>query len=983
MQKFHIDARTWAELSQLLDLALDRPVPEREQWLETLPPQFEGLKPRLRELLSRAALVETGDFLKTLPKLDLDPNDLTQPGARGDQPGDLIGPYRLLRELGSGGMGAVWLAERTDGLINRSVALKLPHGAWKRAGLAERMAREREILATLAHPNIAHLYDAGLTADGQPFLAIEYVEGRPIDEYCREQQLDLKARLRLFTQVANAVAYAHGKLVVHRDLKPANILVAADGQARLLDFGIAKLMEEGQAKETRLTALSGRALTPDYASPEQILGEPLTIASDVYSLGVILYELLSDQRPYRLQRDSRGALEDAIVQAEPAQPSDVADRSWRKSLRGDLDTVVLKALKKKPEERYPTVHALLDDIERYLSARPVLAQPDSRWYRTTKFISRNKFAIGASGAVLLAVLSGAGVAMWQARVAIAEQKRAEDVKEFIASIFREASPYSGAGTTTLSAVDLLKEAEQRLGRSIAAQPEVRIELSTLIGESLMALGDIDAAEPVLNRAAAEAQEALGEKHSETVRIALLLSQIDRLHGRGKAARAKLDRILPVLRSDPATKPIDLVTALGHRTLIAIEEGAYTDAEKFAVEGASLANAKLGDDNEQKVTSAILLALAYRYTKKFEQSRDAAQSAYRAAIARFGETSPHPRVAEAKTTYGRALADTGELAAGTALIDDAVADLRTLTAPDSVQVGLTLQNLVAYQIDQGELALADSNGAAALAIITAQVQPESLAYAGTLSARAQARLARRDAAAALNEFNMAVPILERVIGAEHDATLLARTGRALALAYLGRFDDSQEEINAAAKAVEGKGVIEPLGARVAQVRGTIARFRGDLAAALQWQQPVAELKDAGPKQQRERMRALAEIGLIRLDQGDTASAAAILEQSLKEFERLESRITPARANALVGLGRARLAQGRVADALPPLEMAHAFWRDFDPDNRWAGEAALWLGRCYLALGRSADARIALIRAERILARSPLPGDVKLVKLARGR
>ncbi len=982
MERFNIDANDWRELSQLLDAALDLPPSQRGPWIEALAPEFEPLKPRLRDLLSRAAQIETSDFLQALPKLEVGPEVLAVGAAPSGRAGDTIGPYRLIRELGSGGMGRVWLAERVDGLINRPVALKFPHGSWHRAGLAERMAREREILATLNHPNIARLYDAGLTADGQPYLALEYVEGRPIDEHCKEKQLDLRDRLRSFLQVANAVAYAHAKLIVHRDLKPSNILVSEDGQVRLLDFGVAKLLEQGQARETPLTELSGRALTPDYASPEHIAGEPITIGSDVYSLGVVLYELLTDSRPYRLKRDSRGALEDAILQTEPTRPSDVAaEIAFRKPLRGDIDTIVLKALKKNPDERYATVNAFADDIARYLQGRPVLAQPDSLAYRMRRFVGRNKLAVGAATSVLLAVMAGSGAAVWQARVAVAEQKRAEDVKEFVASIFREASPYSGAGTTTLSAVDLLKEAEQRLGRSIAAQPEVRIELSTLIGESLMALGDIDAAEPVLNRAAAEAQEALGEKHSETVRIALLLSQIDRLHGRGKAARAKLDRILPVLRSDPATEPIDLVTALGHRTLIAMEEGAYTDAEKFAVEGASLANAKLGDDNEQKLTSAILLALAYRYTKKFEQSRDAAQSAYRAAVARFGETSPHPRVAEAKTTYGRALADTGDLAAGTALIDAAVADLRTLTAPDSVQVGLTLQNLVAYQIDQGELALADSNSAAALTIITAQVQPESLAYAGTLSARAQARLARRDAAAALNEFNIAVPILERVIGAEHDATLLARTGRALALAYLGRFDDSQEEINAAANAVEGKGVIEHLGARVAQVRGTIARFRGDLAAALQWQQPVAELKDVGPKQQRERMRALAEIGLIRLDQGDAASATAILEQALKEFERLESRITPARADALVGLGRARLAQGRVADALPPLEKADRFWRDFDPENRWAGEAALWLGRVYLALGRSADAKPVLARAEKILSRSPLPGDRKLVQLAR--
>ena len=225
-----------------------------------------------------------------------------------------------------------------------------------------------------------------MTPAGQPYLAIEYVEGTRVDVYCRERQLEVRARLELFAQAAKAVAYAHGKLVVHRDLKPANILVTAEGQVRLLDFGIAKLLEGGEARETRVTELSGRALTPDYASPEQILGEPLTIASDVYSLGVILYELLCDQRPYKLQRDSRGALEEAILQADPPLPSEVADARRRHALRGDLDTVVLKALKKKPAERYPTVHALLDDIERHLSSRPVLAQRDSRWYRARKFM---------------------------------------------------------------------------------------------------------------------------------------------------------------------------------------------------------------------------------------------------------------------------------------------------------------------------------------------------------------------------------------------------------------------------------------------------------------------------------------------------------------------------------------------------------------------------------------------------------------------
>ena len=555
------------------------------------------------------------------------------------------------------------------------------------------------------------------------------------------------------------------------------------------------------------------------------------------------------------------------------------------------------------------------------------------------------------------------------------------MKEFIAGIFREASPYSGAGSTTLSAIDLLKQAEKKLDTEIGGQPKVRIELLTLIGESLMALGDLDAAEPVLDRAAKEAREALDEFDAMAVGIGLLRAQMHRFRGRAKEARAELDRILPALRSDPAIKPLDLTVALSHRTLIAIDEGAYADAERFALEGANLANAKLGIDHEQTITSSILLALTYRYTKKFTQSRDAAKNAYQAAVARFGAAPPHPRVIEAKTTYGRALADTGELAAGIAMIDAAIVDLRTLTGPDALQAGIFLQNLVAYRIDLGELALADSNAAEALRIISAQVEPESVPFAGTLAARALARLARRDAGAALAEFNRAIPILERMLGAEREATLLARTGRALAFAYLGRLDEAKHEIEAVSKFTSTQDSSEPLGARVAQVRGTIARMRGDLPAALQAQSPLAALKDVGPKLQRERMRALAEIGLVNIEMNDAGAAASTLELALEEFQRLESSITPSHAEALTGLGRAQLELSRAADALPSLEKAHTFWREFAPENRGAGEAELWLGHCLLALDRKNEANAALNRAGRLLAVSPIPADAELMKLTR--
>ena len=393
MSKLRLDIASWSDLERLLDEALDRPAAARAAWLDSLDSQFEALKPQLRALLARAAEVETSDFLATLPSVALEATPAT------DESGRTIGAYRLVRELGRGGMGSVWLAERVDGLIDRPVALKLPH-VIAHSGLAERMARERAILAALNHPHIARLYDAGLGDDGQPYLALEYVEGRPLDVHCRSgdngQPLDLRARLRLFLQVVNAVAYAHGKLIIHRDLKPANILVTAEGEVRLLDFGIAKLLEDGVAHDSALTELGPRALTPDYASPEQIRGEPLTVAADVYALGVLLYELLTDRLPY--PRKSRSELEHAILNIEPSPP-----------LRGDVDTIALKALKKRPEERYATANALAEDVARYLDGRPVLARPDSASYRLMKFVGRHKVGVASAAAALIAVLAGAAV----------------------------------------------------------------------------------------------------------------------------------------------------------------------------------------------------------------------------------------------------------------------------------------------------------------------------------------------------------------------------------------------------------------------------------------------------------------------------------------------------------------------------------------------------------------------------------------------
>ena len=411
----------WPAISALLDEALSLPAPERAGWLEGLVGERAAHREALRALLAHQGQVETDDFLNALPRLD---RADAAPLLGGLAAGSSVGAYRLIAEIGQGGMGTVWLAERADGLMNRRVALKLPRIVWGDS-FAERMAREREILSTLEHEHIARLYDAGIDAHGRPFLAMEYVDGEPIDVYCRTHALSVQERVTLLLQVTAAVSHAHSRLVVHRDLKPSNILVTPEAKVKLLDFGIAKLLEGDSTLRTALTELSGRALTLDYASPEQIRGEPLGTASDVYSMGVVAFEVLADARPYRLKRGTAAEMEEAIASAEPRQASDAATApAARKALRGDLDAILNRALKKAVVERYPSIDALAQDLERHLRGEPVQARPDRLGYRVAKFIGRHRLGTAATAALAASIVAGTSVSVWQARLAKQETKRA-------------------------------------------------------------------------------------------------------------------------------------------------------------------------------------------------------------------------------------------------------------------------------------------------------------------------------------------------------------------------------------------------------------------------------------------------------------------------------------------------------------------------------------------------------------------------------
>ena len=686
----HLDPAQWREASALLDRALDIFEEGRAAWLDAL----ENVDPVVRSVLRDAlrttsAEGRTRDFVDALPPLTAD--------AAGRRVGDRVGAYRLLVRLGTGGMGEVWLADRADGMLDRRVALKLPVLALSRAALSERFARERALLAPLAHEHIARLYDAGFADDGQPFLALEYVEGDRIDRYVDAQRLDVEGRLRLFAQVLEAVSHAHANLVLHRDLKPSNILVTPAGSVKLLDFGIAKLMDDGEARETELTRLAGTALTLDYASPEQIAGRPLTTATDVYSLGVVLYELLTGERPYKLKRGTRGELEEAIAHVDVVSPSQVRIRSGtaaamrttparlRARLAGDLDTILGKALRKDPAARYGTVDAFADDLRRHRDQLPVLARPDSRWYRTRRFVQRHALPVAAGSTVAIALVIATGVSLVmleRADTAAVEARQkaeiAKAVQSFIVDIFsaNDVDVDAVEHTRSMTALQLLDRGAGKIDGSLGEAPYVKAELLRLFGELYSELGQNQKALALLERSVSEARRLYGETSREYA-VALMLraasarSIVADTWPRADIERARdiLGRVAPdsedyaialelhadyILSIDGAEAAREMETAVRIldrpgvaplRTAYAkarlgrtyVQIGALEPAERTLADARRALETLFGPAHPMAISMRIELAAVYRLECRLAE----AEAELRAAIA-AGETKPDGR-----------------------------------------------------------------------------------------------------------------------------------------------------------------------------------------------------------------------------------------------------------------------------------------------------------------------------------------------------
>jgi serine/threonine protein kinase/tetratricopeptide (TPR) repeat protein len=557
-----MDPERWRRLEEVFQAALDCEPRQRAALVDEAAGGDRLLRQEVLSLLAahdRETFTSAPAFEDAMRVLEA-----TSPSA-----GWRIGPYEVVQEIGRGGMGRVYLAARADETFDKLVAIKvIPRGLDSDEAI-HRFRSERQILATLEHPNITRLLDGGTTDDGLPYIVMELVDGQPIDEYCQARDLSILERLQLFQQVCAAVRYAHQNLVIHRDIKPRNVLVTEDGVPRLLDFGIAKLLDPTTAPSPG-TVAALRPLTPDFASPEQVRGEPMTTASDVYSLGVLLYVLLTGRRPYRGPMSSPAEIEQAICEEEPEKPSvSVPDDSphvkFRRRLEGDLDTIVLMALRKEPQRRYASVDQLSNDIGRHLANLPVVARRDTRRYRTAKFVRRNKIAVAAAGVVFVAVAGGVAATIWQSRVVARERDiaRLEQAKaKRINAFLQEMIGYSGQtvpGSPTrakghdATVADMLDDAAQRVETELADQPEVKAEMLDTIGSTYSVLAKYDASARFLREAYALDLKLYGPDGRATASVMYQLANLSYLTGDYTSAESWIRKALPIYRKE-GTRP---------------------------------------------------------------------------------------------------------------------------------------------------------------------------------------------------------------------------------------------------------------------------------------------------------------------------------------------------------------------------------------------------------------------------------------------
>lgn len=956
-----MDRERWDHLRPYFDKALDLAPDDRAALLAALAIDDPAAAGELRDMLDSCARLEADGFLEhewTRPHL---------PSRARDRSGMRAGAYTIGRLLGRGGMGEVWLASRHDGRFEGQCAIKLLDATVRPGAHADRFEREGRFLARIDHPNVARLLDAG-TMEDQPYLALEYVEGQRIDDYCRDKELSARARVRLFLDVVSAVAHAHSRLVVHRDLKPSNVLVTADGRVKLLDFGIAKLLEPepGRGDDT-LTQQGELLLTPEYAAPEQLRGGESTTATDVYQLGMLLYVLLVGRHPWQDVVSNRAERLQRAMDSQVPRASDAAGDPAGRQLRGDLDAILAMALRAAPADRYATAAAMQDDLQRFLDGQPVVARRGAKAYRLRKFVQRHRVAVAASFAAALALVAALSYALVQARTARAEARRAEDINAFILSLFESASP-TGGGGSALRAVDLLQQSLPRIDRELADQPQRQIEIYLSVGRALAELNAYQESLKAFARLDEVATRA-GLADSPAA-IRARIEKASALVGVGDAAAAA-----PVL--DGVDKTLAVTSpgvlhahALNIRSYLQLNQGLPAEAVRAGVASVALFEQHAGRTHPDTIGALVNLVRARYHADQCEAGLPEIDDALTRTPPGDG-TNDHPLTWLFRGVRARCLADLNRTEEAVRAFERNDAYIRATFGDGSKDYAVELTEHGRVEHERGGYDAALRLLDRADDIYAARGLTDFALYSVSLR-RVQVlvharRLPEADAEA-IRLYQMVTTVLPK-------SPPRLETARFLSTLTRGLHGDLRGCLSELESLTTDSPATLPLRFRI--LAGWARLLAREPEAALRLLEgAMPQLVERGAFGARDLATARLHAGTAWLDLGNADRARAHLEPARDSLAALYSLDTPERAELWVGFARVHLLAGDGPGARTFAERADAFWRLHDPKSPWAGEAAYWLGRTLETSGDRVAATAAFRRAGPILRSATLPRHAAL-------
>ncbi len=932
------DQTKYARLRTLYMQAMERDPAERDRFLDEQCPDDTDLRAQVLSMLDVAS--ESEDFLDALGTEHLAPilDAEREPMAAGQA----VGPFTVVRELGRGGMGVVYLAERTDGQFEQQVALKLLKLGMDSQAILKSFLRERQILAWLRHDAIAQLFDGGLTDDGRPYFAMEYVPGASITEYCDAKKLTVTERLRLLRRVGDAVQYAHRNLVVHRDLKPSNVMVTESGDVKLLDFGVAKILDDDASNRT-LTGFS--AMTPECASPEQLLGKPVTTTTDVYALGLVLYELLTGRGPYRFESRSIPEIARFIAETPPTLPSTAVRHTdelrrrggetvaisprtvseargtrpdrLRRELTGDLDTIVLTAIQENPERRYASVEAFMEDIDRFLDGMPIRARPDTLGYRLRKFARRNALAVGAATVIAFLLVGSAVMSKIQQSQTEREREKVEQVNDFVLDLFQAANPATQGGGNSVTARELLDLGVERVDSDLANRPLVQAEMLTMIGASYRALGLYDVAEPLLRRSLSIRERELGANHTDVAESLNELGSVTSLLGNAEEGEELKRRALTMWQKVHRGDHVAIAHGLGSLASSVRKKGNYDEADSLARAALAMHKRIYGPKHLEVAEGMVILANCLLAKDEFAQ----AEELYRDALDLRQEIhgGDHVTIAGVMSNLGVLLADLERLDEAESLHREALAMQRRLRDSKSVRIVPAMNNLAGVLGRKGELEEAEALHREALVLRRGQFGDESSDVALGLNnlATIVQRQGKMDEAEELYRESLAI---NRKILGDHPRVALSQHNFAAFLRERGDYDQAVEQ---------HRESLELLQTKLGPEHVFVGLSKSSLALAL-------HLKGAHEEAEVLFNQALA-IFRVKYPDGHTRTA-----------------------DALMGLGELMLDQGRNTPAQPLLREAYDMNAALLPEGHGARAAAsAALGACLSALGQRAEAEALLI------------------------